>query len=450
MSTVRWPRSWSFGATLGCALFAGCNLFEAPEPTPIHLDICGSSTLGSRLVPRLVSRWLGKPYGFSDTKALEKGKPWCARGTPEEGVLTEVCVTYESSGKGLSGVTDGSCDIGMYSAPWEPVREANPNIESHPVGSDAIMIVTGSSNSTLDTAVALPTLTDWYNGENVPDGVRVLRRAESGSGTSAVFRDLIGVEELKTDDVVAADSFTEVAKGEDGSYVYYVSAQEQLAEGGFRFLEVRAADGEAAYEPSVYNIDHGYPLVHPLNLLTQQGLTGPGADFVAWAKSPAARPVFEPLFMAHVTSAEVEAAPVTGSCPSATPTEDIEGTRLGTVYFGPGEGASLRDDWQLGPIVRASIAAAQRMGKDLTVIGYTSSGGDAALEAQCQVANERADLVHLVLAGELRYMPAEASPPALRPAIVAGPTEFWGPEPADNNTAIIVAVDRAPEPVAAE
>ncbi len=444
MLIVRWPTVW--GPALVCVTLAGCSLFESPPPEPTTVEIRGSSTLGARLVPRLAARWLDKTYAFADANALEKGVRWCVQGTPETGVLTEICVTYESSGKGLECLKDDSCDIGMYSGPWEAVREANPGIEGHVVGSDAIMIVTGSSGSELDDAIALPTLARWYDGQDVPEGLRVLRRAESGSGTSAAFRDLLGIEELVgsgADATVPADQFAEVSS-QGGSYVYYVSAQEQLGQGGFRFLEVKADDDSPSYEPSVYNIDHGYPLTRPLNLLTREGTSGPAADFVEWAMSASARPVFEPLFMAHATSPDVEAAPITATCPSSPVTEDVLGSRVGTVYFGHGE-TKPRNDWQLGPILRASIAAAQRLGKDLAVVGYTDDS-ELTLEQECALARERAELVHLVLEGELKYMLPESNPPALRPVIVGGPTKAWGRERADNQTTVIVAVDRTEPP----
>ncbi|MEO0603848.1 MAG: substrate-binding domain-containing protein, partial [Myxococcota bacterium] len=401
-----------------------------------------SSTLGARLVPRLAARWLDKTYAFADANALDKGVRWCVQGTPEGGVPTEICVTYESSGQGLSGVTDGTCDLGMYSGPWDGISAENPGIDAQQVGSDAIMIVTGSSGSGLEDAIDLPTLTRWYAGDDLPEGLRVLRRAESGSGTSAAFRDLLGIEELVgsgQDATVPADKFAEVGQ-QGGSYVYYISAQEQLGQGGFRFLEVKPdAEGEG-YEPSVYNIDHGYPLTRPLSLLAKSGATGPAADFVAWSLTDAARPVFEPLFMAHVTSAGVQSAPITEVCPGSPATEDVVGSRLGTVYFSPGE-AKPRDDWQLGPIVRASIAAARRSGKDLAVVGYTNAG-EALLEDECRTARERAEFVHLVLEGELKYMPPESDPPVLRPVIIGGPTTAWGTERADNQATVIMAVDR--------
>ncbi|MEN0068560.1 MAG: substrate-binding domain-containing protein [Myxococcota bacterium] len=446
MPTLRWPNLWPAGAALGCAFLTSCNLFETPAPTPLNIEICGSSTLGARLMPRLATRWLGKSYAFADATALDKGVRWCVEGTPEGGVLTEICVTYESSGSGLEGVKNGTCDIGMYSGPWETIRDANPGVEGHNVGSDAIMIVTGSSGSELEDAIALPTLTQWYAGEALPEGLRVLQRAESGSGTSAAFRDLLGLDELKGGATVSADDFTEVGK-QGGFFVYYVSAQEQLEQGGFRFLEVKANDEGEALEPSVYNIDHGYPLARPLRLLTK-GVTGPAADFVAWTKSADARAVFEPLFMAHVTSQDVQAAPITEACPESPVTTDVAGSRLGTVYFGPGDGAEPRDDWQMGPILRASIAAAQRMGKDLAVVGYTNDS-EAILEAECREARQRAELVHLVLEGELKYMPPETNPPGLRPLIIGGPTKAWGPDSADNHATIIMAVDRLEEPLEA-
>jgi len=435
--TVRWPTPTA--AALSCALAAGCGS-PTPDPDPITVEICGSSTLGARLVPRLAARWLDKTYAFADANALSKGVRWCVEGTPEGGVPTEICVTYESSGQGLEGIESGSCDVGMYSGPWDATGHSD--IQATQVGSDAIMIVTGSSGSDLGDAIELSTLSRWYAGEDVPEGLRVLQRAEAGSGTSAAFRQLLGLEELKGRGV-SADGFREATQ-RGGSFVYYVSAQEQLSEGGFRFLEVRREEGVDAFEPSIYSIAHGYPLVRPLNLLTKQGTTGPAAAFVEWAQSADARPVFEPLFMAHATSADVEAAPVTAECPTSPGTHDVAGSRLGTVYFGHGE-SRARDDWQLGPIVRASIAAAQRLGKDLAVVGYTDET-EVTLEDECALARERAELVHLVLDGELRYMPDEDRP-GLRPVVVGGPTSAWGRAGPDNEVAVIMAVDRAPRVV---
>ena len=267
----------------------------------------------------------------------------------------------------------------------------------------------------------------------------MLRRQEQGSGTSAAMRSLLGVEELAAADAhqgVAADDFKGLIQG-TGWWVYYVSAQEELDRQGFRLLQV---DGE---EPSIYNIGTGqYPLVRPLNLLTRAGQPIP--ELVTWAGKEDARPVFEPLFMAHTTSADVEAAPLDAACPGQAQ-EPIQGTRVGALYFGAGDATELRNPWQLAPIVRASIAAAQDLGKDLAIVGYTDANA-FSVEKNCELASERVGYVHGVVASELSDMAEAEGLPKLRGPVVGGPTRVWGVEAPDNRVVVIMAVDRTPTP----
>ncbi len=416
----------------------GCGLLEPPEPEPATLVVCGSSTMGARLLPRLAARWVGR-RPFPDDRALDKGERWCAQGTPEGQGLVEVCVTYDSSGAAFEALKAGTCDLGMYSGPWAPIAEAHPELDVHEVGMDGIMIATGSADTRLGDAISVERLRALYQGEDVPADLAVLTREEEGSGTSAALRTLLGVEALAGTEGVAADDFGRRIQQTDW-WVYHVSAQEELDRSGFRLLKVAPSEGALAEEPSVYNIRSGaYPLVRPLNLLTPKGQ--PASAFVAWVKSAEARPVFEALFMAHATSAEVGGPRVEVACPGARPSpETVPGARVGTLYFGDGEATELRQDWQLAPVVRSSIEAAQKQGKDLLVVGF--SDPLSTEEADCLAAAERAGFVHGVLEAELRYLPEGVDRPGLHETVVGGPTTQWGPAGPDNRVVVIQAIDR--------
>ena len=430
---------------LALSLLASCDLLSAPEPSTVTVEVCGSSTMGARLLPHLASRWLGNPHQFRDDRSIAKGERWCADGT-HEGQPTQVCVTYESSGAALTGLSQGNCDVGMYSGPWESVQSEHPSLQGHAVGSDAIMVVAGSG-AELGDEVALPTLRNWYSGAEVPEGLQVLQRKESGSGTSAAFRHLLGVEELTASashQGVAADDFEQLVQ-QGGAWIYYVSAQEPLDRAGFRLLKVSESAGAASHEPSVHNVAVGtYPLVRRLHLVTRASGSEAATAFTTWAMGEGARPVFESLSMAHATSLAVEQAPFDTRC-SATPETAparLQGERVGMVYFGSGEVTEPRSAWQLAPIVRSSLDAAAKAGKDLVVVGYADGQG-ATAQTHCTHAQERARYVHQILESELRYL-AESTEevPSLQPAQVGGATTAWGPLPADNRAAVILAVDR--------
>ena len=409
---------------------------RGPDP-PQPVVVCGSSTMGTRLMPRLVERWLGQRTSFSkphDGMPSLRQQPDGFRVTGYPPGCThqriQFRVTYSNSDDAVDLMGDGECHIGMYSGgPEAAVDGEYRGLTASVVGRDAIMIVASKNSGVAE--VSLGQLRDWYRGQHVPKGLKVYARSSDKSGTSIALARLLGLPDgLATQYRVSPDGFVALTRSKD-KWLYYVSTQEILNRTGFRIVSVKKRPGRPAYAPSFRTVSLGqYPLVRSLYLLTPKGEANtPARAFVDWARhSTRARPDFEVLQMMHQTSELADNVVTSGRC--GEPPRDVLGTRMAAFYF-PSEGAEV-SALQTEQLRRLLSEHAEPYHVRFVVVGYASDRGRPG--PNCALARQRAARVVAAarVLPELRGVEIEA--------VTGGPTRIWGTEPRDNRAAMVVMV----------
>ena len=430
---------WLWSAVIGGAVCAASCDTGAPKVAKTRvIRMCGSSTMGARLAPRLVAQWLDRDAPLAELHHAIQPKGWCLTGQAFGGRdEVTVCVDYRGSHDAERLVANGECDIGMFSGPWR--NKAGSPIKAVTVGRDAIMIVTAHDSSL--SSVSISQLARWYGGGRPPEGLRVIQRDEETSGTSSALASRLGFEGLRTAswNRIPADSFGElIAAG--GQWLYYVSAQEQLSASGFRVLGVRPNEDREPVLPSldVLAADR-YPLGRELSLLikTNEVSTLVGG-FVAWMQTSQARPIFESMSMWHATSGSIDRAQVSVACANNGAPVWVHGRRVASVYFGRRRRRVPSKSWAAGYLTASVKIAAQR-DRDLVIIGYSSLVGDR--DKNCELAQARAENVRSVANEAKRRLGIESDQgPKIR-VLVGGPTRFWGDKPRNNRVVTIFAIE---------
>jgi len=424
-----------------------------PEPAPPVVAMCGSSTIGKRLAPRLANLWLGREAPFDhpwdQIPPPTAGAPWCTTGVrpgSEKDRLT-LCVTYSGSLEAPRKVRDPGdpCQIGMLSGGIGDVDRGALAVTR--IGSDPILVVASRSaviqregEARARTEVSLDQLRDWYAGRDVPEGLAILGRAEK-AGTTAALQRLLGLEAAEwapTETVAASDFRTRAREG--GTWLFYVSSQEALVarEGRlpYRILSVRREVDEPAMSPfdaPTVPREHPYPLVRDLHLVHAKAEPDQGIvdAFTKWAANDRrAAAQLELLHMVHPTTQDVDEIPASTAC--GEDGAPVSG-RLGFPLFYEDASVSLRDD-QVEQL-RSHVARAAQKGQAVYLVGYASRDGTAT-SLNCKTASLRTVRATRAIASE-----AEALGVPLR-GVVAGPTTTWGPREADNRVLIPVLVDR--------
>ena len=329
------------------------------------LVLCGSSTMGRRLVPNLATRFLTGHSRAQENEPIS-GQQWCQTNDKQD---RRICVHYSGSG---SGKEESYCNIIMHSSSWEQKE----GYTATKVASDAVMLVTRQNDMFQSTS--LPILSDIYAGRTEIKGLTILKRDEKErSGTSEAFRQLLlDVPVLEADYAISASSPHLILNRTD-RWLYYISAQEQLIADNIQVVQLREHnDDHHGYLPSLQTVGSGrYPLIRPLYLVTRNNNAPQMAkDFIRYAISTKARPVFEALHMRHVTSDNEGHGPIQGPCDK----HDVLsipanlGSRINAIYYAP-QGTSMPSVWTYS--LRSSIDHARRQKEDLLIVGYASTDG---------------------------------------------------------------------------
>ena len=422
------------GAMLAVLAVAGGCPSAQPPSTRETIIVCGSSTMGRRLLPNLATRWTtGRAREHEDRPISDQH--WCVANEAHR-----ICVHYSGSGQGRALLDAGQCDIAMYSAPWS----GDKNYAVRRVGTDAIMMVTRQGSPMTETTV--PELSDAYASRRPLPGTVILKRADDDrSGTSEAFRRmLIDVPTLVADDVIPGGSpFLPLNRTD--RWLYYVSAQEQLISDRLQILRVKnRANDDHGYLPSLETIQTGrYPLTRPLSLVVRTSrVSSLAREFVDYVASEPARPVFEALFMRHVTSSdEVSSrAYLRGPCDEASSLPPALGRRVNAIYYAP-QGTTMPSVWTYS--LRSSIDLARRRGEDLLIVGYASTDGSAARNDRFSRDRARAT-VAIARRLKARSGLTDNDPPRLHCAF-GGETTVWGPRRGDNRVTVIRTVPPCPK-----
>ena len=401
------------------------------EPQLKEIHVCGSSTMGRRLLPNLAVRWLNNGQTRSIETRPISSNIWC-----ESSDKMRVCVHYSGSGHGWQLLQKNNCDIAMYSAPW---TQKTTSYTATQVGTDAIMLVTKEGDPFKSTDIK--ELSEAYSGRKKIPGITLLmRKPEVNSGTSEAFRKMLfDVKKLKADANIPENKPYTILNRTD-RWLYYISAQEQLITEELQIISVKEqVRDDHAYLPALDTMRSGrYPLIRPLFLVTKNNHTSSEAkDFVRYIASQEARPAFEALYMRHITSNKKDFGPILGPCNTQYKLPQNIGQRVNAIYYEP-KGISMPSIWKYS--LRSSIDFAHRTNQDLLVVGYASAVGKSANNIKFSRARARATVKIAAKIKKDMHIGNRDYPKIY--CAYGGATTVWGPSLGDNRVTIIRTVDR--------
>ncbi len=208
-------------------------------------------------------------------------------------VDTTVTITVAGGGSsvGVESAGEGTVDIGMASRTIKQEEfDEYPDLVVHHIASDGIAIVTDSDTSVdvtcltiLETrAIFSGNITNWADVGGANQTINVHAR-EEGSGTRAAFEEMVMGDEVITGEAALWPSngaLRTAVAGEPYS-IGFVS---------FGYLDetvdafaLDAEEGGGCVEATVENALSGdYPVVRPLNMLTDGEPTGKVDEFITW------------------------------------------------------------------------------------------------------------------------------------------------------------------------
>jgi phosphate transport system substrate-binding protein len=203
----------------------------------------------------------------------------------------DITVAGGGSSVGVESAGEGTVDIGMASRAVKTEEfDTYPDLVVHHIASDGIAIATDS-----DTSVDVPCLTveevalifggnitNWAEVGGVDAEITVIAR-EEGSGTRAAFEELV-LEDYGV--IITEDALLFPSNGTLRTAVAETPYSIGFLSFGYLDETVDAFamdDGEGCVEATVANALSGdYPVVRPLNLLTNGEPTGKVDEFITW------------------------------------------------------------------------------------------------------------------------------------------------------------------------
>ncbi len=196
------------------------------------------------------------------------------------GALTEafrekepnITVNYSGtgSGSGISGVLDGTCDIGLSSRALKPEEEEKGAV-AHVIALDGVAVVVNPKNTVTDLTtqqiadIFTGKITNWSELGGADAPIAVYGR-EDGSGTRSAFEEIVGVE--------GACAYTN-EYGSTGDVIGNVASNENavgyasLSAVGSSVTAVKV-NGVAPSEETVK--DGSYTIQRPFVMVTKKGV----------------------------------------------------------------------------------------------------------------------------------------------------------------------------------
>ncbi len=245
------------------ALFSACGEAEetpAAEGTPqeetVEISVVGSTTV------QPLAELLSEAYEAVDPNVI-------------------ITVSGGGSSVGVKSASEQSADIGMASREIKESEIAeNPEIVIHTIARDGIAIVTGLDvelqGLTMEQARAIfaGEITDWSE-VGAPAGPITVVSREEGSGTRAAFEEMV-----MGDAFISLDAILQPSNGAVRTTV--ATTPGSIAFLSFGYLDDSTQpvkiDGAA---PTPENAANGsYPVVRPLNMVTQGEPRGAVASFL--------------------------------------------------------------------------------------------------------------------------------------------------------------------------
>ncbi|KNY27650.1 substrate-binding domain-containing protein [Pseudobacteroides cellulosolvens] len=246
----------------------------------VNLLIAATVLTGSFIIPSVQANAAATPLkvGGSTTiaplaRTLETGFE------ASTGNAVDVVITEGGSGAGLSGVLDGSLDVGMMSRDLSDSEKATyPYIIPITIGKDAVAVIVNPSNpitnltqdqvKNIFSSAATSPITNWsqLGGNNAP--IEVHTRTE-GSGTLDAFKEL----------ALGKTTIVSTAINHPSSEEMQVSVKDNANAIGFVSLDYVNETVKSTkidnIECSVINAKNSvYPYVRPLNYITKREAVG--------------------------------------------------------------------------------------------------------------------------------------------------------------------------------
>lgn len=420
--------------------WVGCTIPSSADvgPPPADLVLCGSSTMGRRLGPRLVAAWLNAPAPSPFVRhAVRSG--YRITGTPDDGSPLEVEVRYTGSREGLDALAE-SCHVAMDSGSVDGGAIAD---KAALVGQDAIMIAAHPDFPQAHATVA--ELRAWFSGAAPPpDGSTVFVRDADTSGTSDSLGRLLELPEQPEEARRVSESgFHTVTRG-GGRWLTYTSAQETLHNSpSYQILRVSPSADAPAVGPDMSTVARrgAYPLIRPLRLVRSATSPTTAADFIDWVqRADRAETIFERLHMWHVNTGDDKTLALDSRCLGSAPGlgSEVAGQHVLAVEHEVGAPSFPA---YLERHLPFHVESAMVRDRDLVVVGYASDDGPDQLERNCDLARRRAATVIEAFTATLDTL---GVPPADRPTLtlgVGGPTQRWG-RSEENVVSMVLAVPR--------
>jgi phosphate transport system substrate-binding protein len=206
---------------------------------------------------------------------------------------TDVTITVAGGGSsaGVTAAGEGTADIGMASRAVKTEEfDTYPDLVVHHIASDGIAVVTDADTAVDVTCLTLEqtalifggNITNWADVGGVNATITVIAR-EEGSGTRAAFEELV-LEDFGV--VITDDAELYPSNGAVRTRVAELPYSCGFVSFGYIDETVSAFamdDGEGCVNATVENALSGdYPVVRPLNLLTNGEPTGKVDEFITW------------------------------------------------------------------------------------------------------------------------------------------------------------------------
>jgi phosphate transport system substrate-binding protein len=204
-----------------------------------------------------------------------------------------ISVAGGGSSAGVTAAGEGTADIGMASRAIKTEEfDTYPDLVVHHIASDGIAVVTDADTAVDVTCLTLEqtalifggNITNWAEVGGVNATITVIAR-EEGSGTRAAFEELV------------LEDFGAIITDDAELYPSNGAVRTRVAELpyscgfiSFGYLDetvdafaMDAEEGDGCVDATVENALSGdYPVVRPLNLLTNGEPTGKVDEFITW------------------------------------------------------------------------------------------------------------------------------------------------------------------------
>ena len=384
-----------FAVVLALVIAAGAWFLLLGRPLPIPnglapspwLRMCGSSTLGTSLAPKLALAFLKKSGALDAALSADKDRGRATVTGTIARELESLTVDYSGgSGSAFDGLSSGACDIGLSSRAISAAEASrlsalgdmrSPAAE-HVVGMDGIAIIVNPAIAIERLTVGrlaevfLGGVTDWSRLGASPGTIHPYSRDKS-SGTYDTFVQIaLGGRDIPTGraQVLADNDGVTGAVARDALGIGFVGLP---FIGKNRPLALQAGEAQPV-APSVFSVaSEDYPLSRRLYMYTRpngaRAQVGQFVDFVL--SDEGQRTVSDAGFVS--LGATTSTAPLPSEAPAALVKALGQARRLSfTFRFRPG--TATLDSRALGDVVRLANTM-RSSGGQLLLVGFADKTG---------------------------------------------------------------------------